>query len=60
MAKEMWATFKKRESIVEVFEIDGVEMVRELWPIKEPREHSTTLKQSGLVKLDKQVHWTTI
>ncbi len=55
---EKWVKYKDRESIVEIFSQNGQEMVRELWPEKEPREHATSLMNAGYEILDREVFWT--
>jgi hypothetical protein len=58
--KVFWASYKGRESIVERFvHDDGRILVREYWPINEPKEHATIWDGCGLVELDRAVELTT-
>lgn len=55
---ELWVKYKGRESIVEVFDLDGKKLVRELWPEREPREHACRWDDAGCEVLDREVFWT--
>ena len=55
---EFWAKYLGRESIVEVFDHMGNVWVRELWPMKEPREHATPFYGGGLELSSREIYWT--